>query len=222
MSHLTFRCSHRYASGFWLEAAFETAAEVTAVFGPSGSGKSSVLSLIAGLLRPERGEIRLGDRVLLDTAKRVCLPPEQRRVGLVFQDQRLFPHLSVKGNLTYGLHRRPTRRLDVQHVIDTLELGELLHRSPQTLSGGQKQRVALGRAILRGPELLLMDEPLTALDLELKGRILDYLQRLITEFHIPTLFVSHDPEDVRRLAQTVIVLESGRVTAVGPVSERLV
>src|SRR5690606_35642680 len=154
---------------------------VTALVGPSGAGKSTILSLIAGLLRPEFGTIRLEGRVLLDTAAQVCVAPEGRQIGLVFQDHLLFPHLTVEQNLRYGLRRRPARTIEFAKLVAILELEGLLQRSPRTLSGGQRQRVALGRAMLRGPELLLMDEPLTALDERLKVQILDYLKRAIYE-----------------------------------------
>jgi molybdate transport system ATP-binding protein len=219
MTLLRFDCRHRYASGFELDAAFDAPGGVTALFGRSGSGKSTALALIAGLLRPVRGYVRLGDRVLLDTAAGVRLPPEERRVGLVFQDHLLFPHLTVRANLEYGLRRRPARRVDFQRVVDILEIGDVLPRYPATLSGGQRQRVALGRALLRGPELLLLDEPLTALDLGLKDRILLYLERALAEYRLPTVFVSHDRADVLRIAERVVVLKAGRVVAAGPAAE---
>jgi molybdate transport system ATP-binding protein len=207
---LHFRCDHQYGSGFRLHVEFEADGGVTALVGPSGSGKTTVLGLIAGLLRPRSGQITLDGRVLVDTAAGVNLPPEQRRVGLVFQEHCLFPHLSVRGNLEYGWKRRPHKRLELDRAIGTLEIGDLLERYPHTLSGGQKQRVALARAILRGPELLLMDEPVAALDNPLKARVLEYLGRVIAEYRLPTLFVSHDPGDVRRLAGTTITLDGGR------------
>jgi molybdate transport system ATP-binding protein len=216
MSRLHFDCRHRYPSGFALEACFEAGDGVTALFGPSGSGKSTALGLIAGLLRPQQGTVRLGDTVLVDTRAGVCLPPERRRLGFVFQDHLLFPHLTVRQNLRYGLRRRPCRAIDFARVVQVLEIGALLDRRPEALSGGQRQRVALGRALLRGPELLLMDEPLTALDEGLKERILTYLERAVAEWRVPTLFVSHDQADVRRLADEVVVLEGGRVVEAGP------
>ena len=211
MSRLLFRCRHQYSDGFLLDAQFETRAGVTALLGPSGSGKSSVLAMIAGVLRPHTGLISLGDRVLFDAVAGVHLPPEKRRIGVVFQEHLLFPHLSVEGNLKYGLKRRPSRNIEIGGVVQVLELGHLLRRSPQTLSGGERQRVALGRALLRGPELLLMDEPLAALDAELKNRILDYLARSFAEWRVPTLFVTHDESDAGRIASHTIVLNAGRV-----------
>jgi molybdate transport system ATP-binding protein len=221
MSRLLFDCRQQYPGGFRLEAAFAAGDGVTALFGPSGSGKSTVLGLIAGTLHPQRGTIRLEDRTLLDTAARVRVPPERRQIGVVAQDHLLFPHLSVRRNLTFGSRRRPARHIHLERVVEILELGGLLERWPHTLSGGQRQRVALGRALLRGPELLLMDEPLAALDEGLKHRILTYLERAVAEWQIPTLFVSHNPADVRRLAPQVVILEAGQVVAAGPTATTL-
>jgi molybdate transport system ATP-binding protein len=215
MSVLLFDCRHCYVSGFELEAAFEAGPGVTALFGPSGSGKSTVLALVAGILRPRSGRILLCDRPLVDLAAGLWVPPEDRQIGLVFQDHLLFPHLSVQANLEYGLRRQPARRIDLRHVAEILELEGLLDRYPATLSGGQKQRVALGRALLRDPKLLLLDEPLTALDAELKEKVLFYLERVLAEYRIPTIYVSHDREDVCRLADRVIVLRDGKVVASG-------
>lgn len=216
MSLLSFRCRHQYPGGFQLEVAFELNHPVTSLFGPSGSGKTSVLSAIAGFLRPQAGKVRLGDRTVLDAAGRVYLPPERRHLGVVFQDHLLFPHLTVEANLRYGRrHRgrrkRPKRPIELSRVVEVLEIGGLLARYPANLSGGEQQRVALGRALLSGPELLLMDEPLASLDARLKARVLAYLRRVVAEWNIPTLFVSHSQSDVRRVADWVVVLEEGRV-----------
>ncbi|GMQ80468.1 MAG: molybdenum ABC transporter ATP-binding protein [Planctomycetia bacterium] len=216
MSELLVECKHRYASGFELDVHFQTGDGITALFGPSGSGKSTTLLLVAGLLRPQSGRIRLGEHLLMDTATGTFVPPERRQIGFVFQDHLLFPHLSVRNNLRYGARRRPARPTDFGHVVEILELESLLDRYPQTLSGGQRQRAALGRAILRGPRLLLMDEPLTALDQGLKERILTYLERIVAEYRIPTVFVSHDQADVRRVADHVVVLEAGHTVDAGP------
>lgn len=217
MSRLKFHCRHRYASGFDLDVAFETDARVTSLFGPSGSGKTSVLMMIAGLVRPDFGRIELGQRVLVDTEAGRAMPAEQRRVGLVFQDHQLFPHLTVDGNLRYGLRRRPrsAETIEYGHVIDVLELGDLLRRYPRYLSGGQRQRVALGRSLLAAPELLLLDEPLAALDEPLKQRVLEYLERIVAEWRIPILYVSHAVDEVRRLTQHVVIIESGEVIVSG-------
>ena len=219
MPRLHFDCRLRYPSGFTLAAAFTAADGVTALFGPSGSGKSTVFALIAGTQRPDAGAIRLGEQVLAGDG--VCLPPERRRIGVVFQDHRLFPHLSVRDNLCFGLGRAGARPIALERVVDILEIGALLDRRPNTLSGGQQQRVSLGRAILRGPELLLMDEPLTALDEGLKDRVLAYLERVVAEWGVPTLFISHDQAEVRRLASQVVVLEAGQVVATGPTQATL-
>jgi molybdate transport system ATP-binding protein len=221
MAMLECDCRLRYPSGFALEARFTAEGGVTALFGPSGSGKSTTLALIAGILRPDSGSIRLSGRTLVDVAAGVLLPPEQRRIGLVFQEHLLFPHLSVRENLLFGHGRRQSRPMSLERVAQVLEISDLLGRRPATLSGGQRQRVALGRALLRGPELLLMDEPLTAVDEALKERILTYLERAVAEWHVPTLFVSHDQADVRRLAERVVMLEAGRVLAVGPTAQTL-
>jgi len=217
VSLLEFHCRLRYASGFEVDAAFATDAAVTALFGPSGSGKTSILSMIAGLRRPQSGFIRLGAHVLFDSGAGVNRSPESRRIGYVFQDHLLFPHLSVRRNLLYGWRRRPAqaRPVSFERAAAVLELADLLDRLPHTLSGGQRQRVALGRALLCGPELLLLDEPLAALDVALKHRVLDYVEQIVNEWHIPTLYVTHNPGDVRRLAQRVIALREGRVNGAG-------
>lgn len=210
MAALSFDCEHLHPSGFQLRADFEIGPGVTALYGASGSGKTTILMLIAGLLRPRRGSIVVGDRVLTDVARKIHLPPEKRSIGFVFQQHCLFPHMSVRQNLEYGL-RRQQRRNDLRHVVEILEIGDLLGRAPHTLSGGQRQRVALGRALLRNPELLLLDEPLTALDEPLQERIVAYLKRVLDEYKLPTLFVSHDSNHVRALAGHVVCLRGGEV-----------
>jgi molybdate transport system ATP-binding protein len=216
MGRLHFDVRFSYPSGFAINAKFEAGDGVTALFGPSGSGKSTILNLIAGGLRPVTGTIRLGELLLADTTAGVFLPPENRRLGIVLQDHLLFPHMTVRKNLLFGKGRPGSRPIDFAKVVDVLEIGALLDRMPATLSGGQHQRVALGRAILRGPELLLMDEPLAALDQGLKDRILAYLERTFAEWHIPTVFVSHNAADVGRLADHVIHLEGGSISCSGP------
>ena len=220
-TRLRFQARHRFAGGFALDATFESGNGITALFGPSGSGKTTILSILAGLLRPDAGCVSLNERVLLDTARHIHLPPERRSIGMIFQDHLLFPHLTVEANLRYGQRRRPTRQVDFDQLVDLLELRALLPRLPHSLSGGERQRTALGRAILRGPELLLMDEPLTGLDAALKDRILSYLARSVARWNIPTLLVSHDQADVRRLADHVIVIEAGRIIAAGPTATTL-
>ncbi len=203
---------------FTLDAVFESGDGITALFGPSGSGKSTVIRLIAGLEQPERGCIVLGDTVLLDTAARRRVPPHQRRIGLVFQDAQLFPHLSVRQNLDYGRSFTPAvrRRIERDPVVEVLGIGHLMGQMPSTLSGGERQRVAIGRAMLTSPALLVMDEPLASLDASRKLEILPFIERLGAEFAIPILYVSHAVEEVARLAQRVVRIEAGRVLAVGP------
>lgn len=217
---LTFACRHCYPQGFTLEARFEAALGPTALFGPSGSGKSTCLALMAGLLRPTEGLIRLGAETLVDTRQRRFVPPERRGVGLVFQDQRLFPHLSVADNLRYGQRRRPSS-IGYAEVVEVLELGALLERQPARLSGGERQRVALGRTLLAGPRLLLLDEPWTSLDEELRAKSLDYVERVVGRWQIPTLLVSHHRAEVRRLAPQVVMLAAGRVVRQGTTAELL-
>ncbi|MEJ6403916.1 molybdenum ABC transporter ATP-binding protein [Yoonia sp. 2307UL14-13] len=200
---------------FILDAAFDAPAGVTAVFGRSGSGKTSMINAVAGLLRPDSGRIALGDQVLFDADARVDLAVKKRRVGYVFQDARLFPHLTVERNLTYGgAHDR-------DRIIATLGLEDLLNRRPAGLSGGEKQRVALGRALMSDPQILLMDEPLAALDTGRKAEILPYFEWLRDAAKVPILYVSHDISEVARLATTLVVLEGGGVVASGPVSDVL-
>lgn len=211
---LSFRARHTFESGFVLDAAFAIDDGVTALSGPSGNGKSTVLAILAGTLAPHDAHVVLEGRTLVDTKRGVFLPPEARGVGFVFQDHLLFPHMDVETNLRYGLRRKPLRPIAFRRVAELLEIAELLPRMPSTLSGGQRQRVALGRALLRGPSLLLLDEPLTGLDAGLKQRIFGDLERIFTEWKIPTLLVSHDASDVGRLASRVIALSAGRVVGV--------
>jgi molybdate transport system ATP-binding protein len=221
VGELHFNCRLHYESGFEVDAAFEAGEGVTALFGPSGSGKSTILSLVAGLLWPRSGRICLRDRILTDTATGRFVAPERRRLGVVFQDHQLFPHLTVRQNLRFGQGRHAGRPVDIGRVVEILEISDLLERRPDALSGGQRQRVALGRALLCGPELLLMDEPLAGLDEGLKDRVLSYLSRALAQWNIPTLLVSHDQADVRRLATCVVVIENGRVVASGPTAQTL-
>lgn len=184
---------------------------VTALFGLSGSGKSSLINFISGLLNPDQGRICLNQRTLVDTAKNICLPPNERNVGYVFQDARLFPHYSVQGNLNYGMRNCSQQKFE--HIVELLGIGHLLKRYPLTLSGGEKQRVAIGRALLTSPEILLMDEPLSALDLPRKRELLDYLDKLSQEIHIPILYVTHSLDELLRLAERVVLLEQGKIIA---------
>ena len=207
----------RHLGAFTLDVAFEGPEDgVTVLFGPSGAGKSATLAAIAGSVQVERARVAVGERVLTDTAAGVFVPVPQRRIGRVFQDARLFPHLRVEGNLRYGLERAPLpHRIAFDHVVEILDIGHLLARGVAELSGGEQQRVALGRALLSQPELLLLDEPLAALDGARKGEILAYVRRLKSEFKLPTIYVTHSPEEVRAVADHVVLLDSGRVVAAG-------
>jgi molybdate transport system ATP-binding protein len=202
---------------FSLQVTFTSDGRVTGLFGASGAGKTSLVNMIAGLLRPDRGTIAIDSETLDDTATQTHVPAWRRRIGYVFQDARLFPHLDVRQNLDYG--RRMNRLADdpAQHkrVTDLLDIGGLLDRRPGQLSGGERQRVALGRALLAQPRLLLLDEPLGSLDEERKEEILPYLVRLRDEAGIPMVYVSHDPDEMRQLATQVVMLRRGRVTAFG-------
>lgn len=219
---LTVALQHGFP-GFALDAAFEAPGGVTVLFGRSGSGKTTVANAVAGLLRPDRGRVVVNGRTLCDTAAGLWLPPHRRRVGYVFQEARLFPHLSVRQNLTYGARFAPRAATgpDLDAVARLLGIAALLDRRPGALSGGEKSRVAIGRALLSKPELLLMDEPLAALDAARKEEILPYLERLRDEVRIPILYVSHSVAEVARLATTVVLLQDGRVGRTGPAAEVL-
>ncbi len=210
----------RRLGDFTLDVAFQADRRgVTALFGRSGSGKTSVINAIAGLSRPDAGRIQVGGTVFFDSARRIDVPTERRRVGYVFQDSRLFPHMSVRSNLEYGLRRVPAaeRRIALEPVVELLGLGGLLERRPRGLSGGETQRVALGRALLAQPRLLLMDEPMASLDAARKADILPYIERLRDEMNIPIVLVSHAVDEVVRLATTMVLIAEGRVVASGPV-----
>ncbi|MBB5692706.1 molybdenum ABC transporter ATP-binding protein [Muricoccus pecuniae] len=213
---------HRFPGpgGFLLDADFASPTPgVTAVFGPSGCGKSTLLQAVAGLLRPDAGRVALDGEVLLDTAAGIAVPAEKRRCGVVFQDARLFPHLSVRTNLLYGLRRSP-RGLPgpgLEEVVDLLGIAPLLPRRPAALSGGERQRVALGRALLSRPRLLLLDEPLAALDAPRRAEVLPYLARVRDRFRLPMLLVTHALDEVDRLADHLVLMEAGRVLAAGTV-----
>lgn len=206
MSSLRFDCRFRYPSGFALDFAFSTTAPITALCGPSGAGKTTTLHLIAGLLRPASGTIALDNRVLFDDGQRINIPVHARRIGLVFQDYQLFPHLTVAGNLHYGHRRAPRSSFDLKHLVEVLDLGPLLTRSPTTLSGGQRQRVALGRALASNPALLLLDEPVSALDDALKASVLEYVTRIHREYATPLLLVTHDLAMANQLGAEIVCL----------------
>jgi len=207
--------------GLSLAEDFELA-PVTAVFGPSGAGKTTLLRVIAGLEHGARGRVALGETIWQDSESRRFTPAHRRRIGYVFQDGRLFPHLDVERNLLFG-HRRVTQnpKFDLDGIVSAMDLGRLLDRKPQSLSGGEQQRVAIGRALLTDPELLLMDEPLSALDAKRKAEIVPYIERAAHELAVPILYVTHTVEEVSRLASQMILLAEGRVAANGGVAEVL-
>ena len=198
-------------------AKFETEARVTALFGRSGAGKTSVVNMIAGLLRPDRGRIEVDGQVLFDSVAGIDVRAETRRVGYVFQEGRLFPHLTVRRNLLYGHALVPAaeRYIELDRIVTLLGLEDLLERRPGDLSGGEKQRVAIGRALLASPRVLLLDEPLASLDSARKREILPYLVRLRDEAKVPMIYVSHQAGELRRIATTVVRLDGGRVAVTG-------
>ncbi|MGC2813505.1 MAG: molybdenum ABC transporter ATP-binding protein [Bradyrhizobium sp.] len=204
---------------FSLQASFASEGRVTGLFGASGAGKTSLINMIAGLLKPDRGVVTLDGETLDDTSARVHVPPHRRRIGYVFQDARLFPHLDVRQNLDYG--RRMNRLADDsaqrKRVVELLDIGDLLGRRPGQLSGGERQRVAFGRALLSKPRLLLLDEPLGSLDEGRKVEILPYLVRLRDEAGIPMVYVSHDAAELRQLATQIVLLRRGQIAAFGGV-----
>jgi len=200
-------------AGFSAQLQFTLSGERCGVFGPSGSGKSTLMNMLAGLTDPDRGLIRLNDKTLFDSGRRINLPPQKRRVGVVFQQAHLFPHMNVKNNLFYGMKRRVPGASDIdpEQLIEVLQLRNLLERRVTRLSGGEKQRVALGRTILASPDLILMDEPLTGLDGKLKYQIIPHLQRVFSEFSIPLLFISHDLQEMRLMTDDVLVMQDGMI-----------
>lgn len=208
---------------FALRASFQSDGKLTALFGPSGSGKTTIVNAIGGLVRPDHARIVVQGRVLVDTSKNIVVPKHRRRIGYVFQEGRLFPHLNVRHNLLFGRWFAPKgeRKAGFDHVVDLLGIGHLLDRRPSTLSGGEKQRVAIGRALLADPQLLLMDEPLASLDEARKAEIYPYIERLRDEGGVPIVLVSHSVAEIARLATSVVVLSEGRVVASGPAAEVL-
>jgi molybdate transport system ATP-binding protein len=204
---------------FSLAASFSSEGRVTGLFGASGSGKTSLINTIAGLVRPDRGTIAIDGETVDDTAAGIHVPTWRRRIGYVFQDARLFPHLDIRQNLDYGRRMNGLTEDPAQHkrVVDLLDIGALLDRRPGKLSGGERQRVALGRALLSKPRLLLLDEPLGALDESRKLEILPYLVRLRDEAGVPMVYVSHDAAELRQLATQIVMLRRGQVTAFGGV-----
>ena len=200
-----------------LEVAFQSDSPVIGLFGPSGAGKSSIINMIAGLSKPDRGTIKIGSETVDDTAIGLHVPPHRRRIGYVFQDARLFPHRNVSQNLDYGrrMNKLAPDPAHFERILNLLDIGHLKTRRPGQLSGGERQRVALGRALLMKPRALLLDEPLASLDTARKREILPYFERLRDEAKLPMIYVSHDAGEVRRIARRVVRLEDGRVVATG-------
>lgn len=220
--HARFRLAH---PGFTLDVDLQLPGRgITALFGHSGSGKTSCLRCFAGLEQPAEGHLQVNGECWQDSGRGVWLPAHRRPVGYVFQDANLFPHLTVQGNLQYGLKRiaAAERRVPLEQAVALLGIEHLLQRLPDRLSGGERQRVGMARALLTSPRLLLMDEPLAALDLKRKQEVLPYLERLHDELEIPILYVSHSPDEVARLADHLVVLDDGRVQAAGPLKETLI
>jgi molybdate transport system ATP-binding protein len=214
-------CAKKRRGEFTLDAEFQLPTPgVAALFGRSGCGKSTLVNVIAGLLKAEAGHIALDEMILLDTARGIDVPAERRRIGYVFQDARLFPHLSVAANLRYGERRATGQRyVSMQHVAELLDLGPLMDRRTHQLSGGERQRVAIGRALLTQPNLLLLDEPLASLDFSRREEVLPYLESLRDHLSIPMVYVSHNFDEVLRLATYIVLMESGKTTAQGNVGE---
>lgn len=214
---------HHSQGDFRLDARFQSEGRLTALFGPSGSGKTTLVNIIGGLIRPDAGRVSVKGRTLVDTAQGTFVPRHRRRIGYVFQEARLFPHLSVRQNLLFGRWFSPRRErtADFDSIVQLLGVGHLLSRWPSTLSGGEKQRVAIGRALLSDPHLLLMDEPLASLDEDRKTEIYPYIERLRDEGNVPMVLVSHSVPEIARLATSIVVLSNGQVTASGPASEIL-
>lgn len=205
---------------FQVRAAFASNSDgTTALFGRSGAGKTSIINMIAGLIRPDKGVIRVNGRTLFDSERHINIAVEKRRVGYVFQDGRLFPHLSVKKNLTYGMRRAPKkfRYIQMHDVVDLLGIGHLLSRYPVALSGGEKQRVAIGRSLLTSPALLLMDEPLASLDESRKSDVLPFIGRLSSRFSVPIVYVSHSLDEILNLADHLVLMHNGNVAACGSI-----
>jgi molybdate transport system ATP-binding protein len=219
---LSVDLQHRFGD-FALDVAFEASKGITMLYGRSGSGKTTIVNALAGLLKPDHGRISMDGWVAFDSRSNFNLRPHQRRIGYIFQEGRLFPHLTVKDNLKYAerFAPAPAKTADHERIVEMLGIGHLLDRRPNRLSGGEKQRVAIGRALLSQPRLILADEPLAALDDTRKEEILPYFERLRDELQVPIVYVSHAASEVTRLASTMVVLEQGTLIRAGPVSEVL-
>ncbi|MEQ9519786.1 MAG: molybdenum ABC transporter ATP-binding protein [Parvibaculum sp.] len=211
----------RRLPNFELAAAFEAESGVTSLLGPSGAGKSMTLHCIAGLADAHHGRIELNGTPLFNTGAHIIVPPEKREFGVVFQDPRLFPHMSIRSNLTYGSTRAREPLADFDEIVSLLDIQHLLNRRPHHLSGGEKQRVAIGRALLSSPSALLMDEPLASLDLLRRREILPFIERLKDRFKLPILYVSHNLDETIRLADQVLIMQAGRIVTSGPTEETL-
>ena len=200
-------------ANFELDAALHLTQRVTAIFGPSGSGKSTLLSIIAGIIKPDSGRIVVDGDCLFDSDKRINKPVHERRIGMVFQDGRLFPHLNVMQNLSYALHFIPKaqQQFNLEHILQLLEISPLVKQRPHQLSGGEKQRVALGRALLSSPRLLMLDEPLASLDDRLKNQILPFLKLVADEIHIPMIYISHSKKEIMQITDNLIHIHNGKV-----------
>jgi len=212
----------RRQDDFQVDAAFQTRnTGITALFGPSGAGKTSVINMVAGLSRPDKGRILVRDRVLFDSDHGINLPPEKRSIGYIFQDGRLFPHLTVRGNLTYGMKLTPRsqRFIGIDQVVGLLGIEHLLDRRPARLSGGEKQRVGIGRALLTSPRLLLMDEPLASLDLARKSEVIPFIGKLPAAFSIPIIYVTHSVDEVLQLADDIVLMNYGKSVIAGNMPE---
>lgn len=210
-------------AGFHLAVEFKAEAGLTAIFGPSGAGKTMIAKMLAGLVRPDDGHILIDGRALFDPRKNLNVPVHQRHIGFVFQEHRLFPHYSVRGNLAYGKRQaaRTASPIKFETVIDILGIGSLLDRQPVSLSGGERQRVAIGRALLSNPKILIMDEPLSSLDQARKAEILPLIETLKSEFSLTTLYISHSIEEITRLADTILLIDKGAQKGVGPTADIL-
>ncbi len=213
----------KHFPSFAVNAKFEIKGDgegsIVALFGKSGCGKTSIVNMIAGLLKPDAGRIIIGGRVLFDSDAGIDIPPHQRDLGYVFQEARLFPHMSVKSNLLYGAGRGEESRFSLNQITDLLDIDHLLNRRPGDLSGGEKQRVSIGRTLLSHPQALLMDEPLASLDGARKAEILPFIQRLRDELGLPIIYVSHSLEEVVRLADAMVLIDGGAIAATGDISE---
>lgn len=216
-NRLSVRVKHRLLSSFVLEAGFDASSGFTMILGPSGGGKTTLLNCIAGFMRPDAGRIALGPRVLFDSDERIDMPVAERRLGYVFQNLALFPHLTVAQNVEYGIAKLPakTRRAQMMAMLESFRIAQLVARKPNEISGGERQRVALARSLVTNPAALLLDEPLTALDNATKSKILDDLRGWNSSHEIPILYVTHSPEEAFALGERVVVLEDGRILAQG-------